>query len=350
MQALLAAEADTEIATSEGKTPLYGAVEHGHGAVVELLLAAGARLNLVTVMEREPWTLQLLAAMRRKNKFSCRCGVVGPIMKGHSKAIKALLRPGADVNAIAANGWSALHYAASYGQTELVIGLLREGADIKALTDEGKTPLHVAVGNKKNNKDVVRVLLTAGADTEAVAKNGDTPLKLAKKLCASQPPTVGAKKKTPCEKIVELLESRTPLLTAARLKKSLLDTRTKTAALPRDIVDETNCMLIVDAVRAAILSLQTEESETEDPAVPLTEEEVKELFSNNGEEGVTAAQNLLKKVNDSCLLHRAIRMGNACATERLLFAGADMHKPEVEEEDYDDDSILEYEHPGLLYT
>ena len=344
VQALLAAEADTEIATSEGKTPLYGAVEHGHGAVVELLLAAGARLNLVDSHGKRALDLAIARGHERTNKL---LGVelLTAIMKGHSKAIKALLRPGADVNAIAANGWSALHYAASYGQTELVIGLLREGADIKALTDEGKTPLHVAVGNKKNNKDVVRVLLTAGADTEAVAKNGDTPLKLAKKLCASQPPTVGAKKKTPCEKIVELLESRTPLLTAARLKKSLLDTRTKTAALPRDIVDETNCMLIVDAVRAAILSLQTEESETEDPAVPLTEEEVKELFSNNGEEGVTAAQNLLKKVNDSCLLHRAIRMGNACATERLLFAGADMHKPEVEEEDYDDDSILEYEHP-----
>ena len=222
-------------------------------------------------------------------------------------------------------GWTALHYAASRGQIERVRQLLSADADVKAVTNDVRTPLHLAIGAEKNNKDVVRELLSQGADPLALDRNGDSPLKLAKKLCDSQPPAVDTKKKSPCEKIVELLVCRTPLVTAARIKEALLEKNTKTCAVPRDVVEEIICMLIVDAVHAAINSLEKEPALTSTKAQPLTEEEVKTLFADNGSEGLTFVRKLIEKVNNSCILHRAIRRGNVFAAERLLFAGADIH-------------------------
>ena len=42
-------------------------------------------------------------------------------------------------------GWSALHYAAGFGFTELARTFLDNGAELDASDDEGKTPLDVAL-------------------------------------------------------------------------------------------------------------------------------------------------------------------------------------------------------------
>src|SRR5688500_3266889 len=60
-------------------------------------------------------------------------------------AVKALLKNGADVNAAQGDGMTALHWAATNGDTGLVQMLLSAGANVRATTRLGGiTPLHMA--------------------------------------------------------------------------------------------------------------------------------------------------------------------------------------------------------------
>lgn len=58
--------------------------------------------------------------------------------------LQAFLGQGADINAKDKNGWSALHWVASYGNLECVIYLLKNGADIAAKNNMECTALHSA--------------------------------------------------------------------------------------------------------------------------------------------------------------------------------------------------------------
>jgi hypothetical protein len=60
------------------------------------------------------------------------------------------------------NKRSALHYSVAYDQGEAAGALLRGGADVNALDDKGNTPLHYASGYGRGA--AVRALLAAGAD------------------------------------------------------------------------------------------------------------------------------------------------------------------------------------------
>ncbi len=72
---------------------------------------------------------------------------------------------GANVNSTLkgrnADGWSALHYAAMEGDTELVKHLIRYGADINKATAEGSTPLYLA--KMEGYDEVITLLKKAGA-------------------------------------------------------------------------------------------------------------------------------------------------------------------------------------------
>ena len=66
------------------------------------------------------------------------------------EAAKVLLAAGADLTIKRGGtgwpraGWTALHYAASFGFVELAEAFINRGADLQARDDEGKTPLQVA--------------------------------------------------------------------------------------------------------------------------------------------------------------------------------------------------------------
>jgi ankyrin repeat protein len=61
-----------------------------------------------------------------------------------ARIVSRLLASGADVNARAAGGHTALHEAAFRGNLELAQLLLAHGADATARNDEGQTPLDIA--------------------------------------------------------------------------------------------------------------------------------------------------------------------------------------------------------------
>ena len=67
----------------------------------------------------------------------------------------------------------ALHYAAAYGQVEIIKYLLKKGAEVKFQDYCGFTPLHLAVFH--NRLEAVAVLLKNGADPNVTNADGKKP-------------------------------------------------------------------------------------------------------------------------------------------------------------------------------
>jgi ankyrin repeat protein len=92
-------------------------------------------------------------------------------------AVKTLVKQGLDVNARAADGATALHWAAYRDQAELVQLLIRSKAAVNATNDLGVTPLWVAATSR--GTATVEALLAAGAKPNLVPPTGETPLMIA---------------------------------------------------------------------------------------------------------------------------------------------------------------------------
>lgn len=80
------------------------------------------------------------------------------------------------------DGFTALHIAAAYGQSQTVALLLAAGADPNAVSDNllRVQPLHSAVGGR--HLEIAKQLLDKGADVHAKQADGLTPLALAQAL------------------------------------------------------------------------------------------------------------------------------------------------------------------------
>jgi len=78
------------------------------------------------------------------------------------------------INSIAADGHSALYYAAANGHAAAVWQLLACGADLDLHDGDGLTALHAAVVH--GHLEAVQVLLGHGADPNIAASGGRTPL------------------------------------------------------------------------------------------------------------------------------------------------------------------------------
>lgn len=90
---------------------------------------------------------------------------------GDLPRVKQVRAKGAELNTY---GWTALHYAAVKGHTDIVKYLLAEGALPNAPSPNGTTALMMAMAN--NHADIVQLLLNAGADPYIVDANGNSAL------------------------------------------------------------------------------------------------------------------------------------------------------------------------------
>jgi ankyrin repeat protein len=94
---------------------------------------------------------------------------------GDLPRIEASLQAGADINAAAPHGETALYYAALFGRTHAAIRLIERGADLEATTyDLGRTVLLRAA--ESCDSRLVEALLKAGADINRVDAMGAAPL------------------------------------------------------------------------------------------------------------------------------------------------------------------------------
>jgi ankyrin repeat protein len=85
-----------------------------------------------------------------------------------------LVEQGASVDQKNFLGFTALHWTAFTGRTEVVDLLLEHGADIEARTEDGKTTVHIAAA--RGHIQYLRYILAKGADLMAIASNGWTAL------------------------------------------------------------------------------------------------------------------------------------------------------------------------------
>ena len=93
---------------------------------------------------------------------------------GETRTVAALIQQKADVNAVAVDGTTALHWAVRADDIETVDALIRAGAQVKAASRHGVTPLYIAAD--QGNAVMIRRLVAAGGDANGTDISGETVL------------------------------------------------------------------------------------------------------------------------------------------------------------------------------
>lgn len=156
---------DVDARTEEGNTPLMVAARNGHLKAVKLLLKRGADPDA-------------------RSDPRPRHGMVSPLFQaawyGHADIAATLIEAGASVNVRAATGQgkaTPLTGAAAYQRREVVKVLLDNGAEVNAPGKRGRTALHIAA--LRGSPEIMRLLIEEGADIEAEASPPLRPLHFA---------------------------------------------------------------------------------------------------------------------------------------------------------------------------
>ena len=92
------------------------------------------------------------------------------VKEGSASKVVEAIKAGADVNAKANNGYTALMAAAGTGHTEIVNAFIKAGADVNAKNKLGGTAMILAV--LKGHTEIVNILTKAVTDANAKNNGG----------------------------------------------------------------------------------------------------------------------------------------------------------------------------------
>ena len=150
------ADINARLEKKRGRSALIAAAEKGDQELVELLLEAGADIEIATKRGRR--------ALHRS-------------IYGNVDVMRVLLEADADVNAADKRGNRTLNLASYENFPAMVERLIGAGADVNVRNERTNTPLHHAA--EKGSIDAIHLLIAAGANLQAKNKRGNTPLMVA---------------------------------------------------------------------------------------------------------------------------------------------------------------------------
>ena len=180
-----------------GATALHVAVENGHHAVVELLLARGARQTnsmegatplVLAVQYHHPEIALTLARARPTPALDARVPIDGSSAlfaaagAGYDSVVTELLALGAAVDIANNHGATPLSHALVRGHASTAKLLLAAGANPALGPGGGGGALHALLGGSLSGPKLakmVRTMLAAGHDADSRRTTGRTPLDLA---------------------------------------------------------------------------------------------------------------------------------------------------------------------------
>ena len=222
-----------------GNAPLYAAAMMQNVAAMELLLAAGADVNITGSSEYQ----SLLADVLGRGRYDCGYGPVADALRAAgatswrivgdrrmpyvpgppvaecetvSDKVRELIDSGGDLDALDSQGFTCLHLSAAAGKVVDIRALVAAGANVNAPTRGGRlTPLHVAIW-KRAGLATVRALISAEADVNATDWFGQTALHRAARDSRADPAVVEALLAAGADPNVHNSIYRTPLDHATR--------------------------------------------------------------------------------------------------------------------------------------
>jgi ankyrin repeat protein len=174
--------------TGRGPTTsqFFEAIRGGNEMAVDTAIGANARL--LRARDGAGLSPVLVAAYSGHSKLAARIAdatartpdgldIFGAAAVGNVKVVRSLLSSDrASVDDHGPDGYTALHFAAYFGQLEVARLLLGRGADPNAvaMNESRVTPLHSAVAAR--HRDTTSLLLALGASPNSVQRGGWTPL------------------------------------------------------------------------------------------------------------------------------------------------------------------------------
>ena len=155
-----------------GATPFWLAADYGDVHMMQLLADHGADPSLTTIDKTTP----LMAAsgvdfIEGQDRYGRRWfqATTMPLQLAAVEAVKLMIALGSDINAVNADGQTALHGAAYMGSTPLIQFLADHGAKLDVPNKLGQTPYYIAQGVYQAGsffvrKDAGELLRKLGAD------------------------------------------------------------------------------------------------------------------------------------------------------------------------------------------
>uniref|UniRef100_A0A158Q7M1 Eukaryotic translation initiation factor 3 subunit K n=1 Tax=Elaeophora elaphi TaxID=1147741 RepID=A0A158Q7M1_9BILA len=161
-----------------GGTVLHHAVARNSVDSVRTLLSAG--VNPCVQNDNNNTAYRMASSEEVKNAF------VQELLQATAQSnlgrVCQMISAGVSVDSIDATdtGNTALHWAASYGNEDVVRILCQSGANVNALNTKNETPLHDAV--RRGSDAIVKCLLSNGADPSIKNGSGEDCYELATKM------------------------------------------------------------------------------------------------------------------------------------------------------------------------